>query len=161
MPPVVPAYSTELAAPPAALAARLLAAADRAAFVHTHVAAAYAALVPSQRVLFIDALGQAAPDSMPVDALHAACDIAPCRNVEILFAWHTFAVRAGAALEPHCRAAAVFATRHGRMKYCRPVYRELVRRGGEAAELARATFAAHRAFYHPIAAAMIAKDLAA
>lgn len=45
----------------------------------------------------------------------------------------------------------------GRMKFCRPVYKELVK--CDKLKFARDVFAKHRNFYHVIAKKMIAKDL--
>lgn len=75
--------------------------------------------------------------------------------------------------------AVVFLLEQGRMKYCRPLYRALCKVNGlaganmmvgvlfnissqnpDSAQLARDTFSRHREKYHPIAAEMIAKDLA-
>ncbi|UZJ54744.1 hypothetical protein CBS101457_004064 [Exobasidium rhododendri] len=53
--------------------------------------------------------------------------------------------------------AAKWVSKQGRMKYCRVMYRALNK---VDAQLAKDTFIKHRSFYHPIAAAMIASDLA-
>jgi hypothetical protein len=49
-----------------------------------------------------------------------------------------------------------FATEQGRMKFTRTLYRELNK---VAPQLAKDTFAAHRANYHSICAKMVARDL--
>jgi hypothetical protein len=56
-------------------------------------------------------------------------------------------------------AALSFITQHGRMKYNRPIYREFYKLSGEFRQLAIETFQKHFNFYHPIASAMIQKDL--
>lgn len=50
--------------------------------------------------------------------------------------------------------AAEWVKTQGRMKYCRAIYKALVR---VAPELARRTFVENRGFYHPIAASLIEK----
>lgn len=78
------------------------------------------------------------------------------RNSEIKFRWLRLSVRA--AWQERYTQTVTFITIQGRMKYIRPLYKELYARE-ESKELAVKTFKEHRAFYHPIAAAMIAKDL--
>ncbi|CAG8625249.1 36576_t:CDS:10 [Racocetra persica] len=51
-----------------------------------------------------------------------------------------------------------FVTEQGRMKYVRPLYR-LLNQTTNGSELAKSTFKNNRSFYHPIAAAMIEKDI--
>lgn len=58
-----------------------------------------------------------------------------------------------APIYPHVVA---FATEQGRMKFTRTLYRELNK---VAPQLAKDTFAAHRANYHSICAKMVARDL--
>ena len=48
------------------------------------------------------------------------------------------------------------ATEQGRMKYTRPMYKELAR---VDRDIATATFVKHRSMYHPICAKMVARDL--
>ena len=50
-------------------------------------------------------------------------------------------------------------TEQGRMKFVRPLYRELYQRGGEARSFALDLFSKHRAQYHSIAQKMVARDL--
>ncbi|CAG8832016.1 15949_t:CDS:10, partial [Gigaspora margarita] len=51
-----------------------------------------------------------------------------------------------------------FVTEQGRMKYVRPLYR-LLNQTKNGSELAKKTFRENKSFYHPIAAAMIEKDI--
>lgn len=77
-------------------------------------------------------------------------------NAEIKFRWLRLCLQAN--WEEKYSAVVAFATAQGRMKYVRPLYRELHgAQNGEA--LAKATFLANRGIYHAIAATMIAKDL--
>jgi leukotriene-A4 hydrolase len=80
-------------------------------------------------------------------------------NAEIKCEWLRLCVLAGddAALP----AASSFLKSVGRMKYLRPLYRALLRSRGQPAakDVARATLAAAKKGYHPIAAKMVAADL--
>ena len=59
--------------------------------------------------------------------------------------------------DPVARAEAVkLATEQGRMKYTRPMYKELFK---VDKNLAIETFSANRNKYHPICAKMVARDL--
>ena len=80
-------------------------------------------------------------------------------NVEICLRWFLLALRAGYTASSVPSAALAFITQHGRMKYNRPIYREFYKLGGEFRQQAIETFLKNRQFYHPIAAAMIEKDL--
>jgi len=61
-------------------------------------------------------------------------------------------LRAGIGIVPAIRLA----TEQGRMKFTRPMYRELAR---VDKNLAIETFLKHRDIYHPICAKMVARDL--
>jgi hypothetical protein len=166
MPPVVPSYSLELAQAAIRLSQQVFAGeAGIGALTE-----AYDALGPIQRVLFFDQLLQGDVGSLTSKLCDFwnAFSLHTCRNVEILLKWHTLAIRSIAAspsaLPPDQEmklaiAAASFATRHGRMKYCRSILREMHRAGGPILALAHDTFKEHRAFFHPIAVQMIEKDL--
>ena len=79
------------------------------------------------------------------------------RNCEIRFAWLTLVVEARlSSLYP---AVSAFITQQGRMKYIRPLYRQLYESGGEGRQMAVDTFTQHRTQYHAIAQKMVAKDL--
>lgn len=77
-------------------------------------------------------------------------------NVEIAMKWFMLCLHNN--YQPAYQKAAAFAARHGRMKYCRPVLKTLFHCPG-GRQLALDTFEENRAFYHPIAAKMIEKDL--
>ncbi|KAJ7352909.1 Leukotriene A-4 hydrolase [Desmophyllum pertusum] len=80
----------------------------------------------------------------------------PSKNSEIRFRWLRLCVRG--AWQDRYSQTVTFITIQGRMKYIRPLYKELYARE-ESKELAVKTFQDHRSIYHPIAEAMIAKDL--
>lgn len=80
-------------------------------------------------------------------------------NVEICLRWYLLALRAGYTSTTVPSSSLKFITQHGRMKYNRPIYRELYKLDGEFRGEALRTFLDNREFYHPIASAMIEKDL--
>jgi leukotriene-A4 hydrolase len=81
------------------------------------------------------------------------------KNSEILFRYSKLAVAAGD--DQILPTVIRFITTQGRMKYVRPLYRALFESTTSATtkSLAVEAFLAHKNFYHPIAAKMIAKDL--
>lgn len=112
-----------------------------------------------QQMLFLDQLMEAEGGPVSVGllaALDTRYSLSSSKNVELLLRWYKMCL--AAAYSPAYTGAARFATMHGRMKYCRPIYRALY--ANEATrQLAIETFKEHKGFYHPKAAAMIAKDL--
>lgn len=120
---------------------------------------AYHQFTPAQRIMFYDILMEKAKEikSTLVDEIGQTYSMDQCNNVEILLKWYLLAIRSGT--ESVFKQAAHFATQHGRMKYCRPIYRELFKSGERGKTLALSTFNEYKNFYHPIAAHMIAKDL--
>ncbi|KAI8066599.1 hypothetical protein BC940DRAFT_240047 [Gongronella butleri] len=90
-------------------------------------------------------------------AMDSTYALSKSRNSEIRFRWQSLGVKA--SYEPIYSDVVAFITEQGRMKYVRPLYRGLAHAKGDAPDLARRTFLAHRSFYHPIAAQLIAKDL--
>ena len=115
-----------------------------------------------QLVAFLERLAElrsATPLALPaVRALDAAYALSVTRNAEVRAAWLRLRVAAGdvACLD----AAAAFLTEQGRMKYLRPLYRQLRRSKAPQLRAAAADiFARARGAYHPIAAKMVAQDL--
>ncbi|TYZ68125.1 hypothetical protein PybrP1_011985 [[Pythium] brassicae (nom. inval.)] len=92
-----------------------------------------------------------------VDAIDAFAHhhLTTTHNAELRFRWYTLLLRAG-DLRLRARTEA-FLGEQGRMKYVRPLFRDL-RRAAGAAEAAR-VFDACKRLYHPIAAKMIQRDL--
>lgn len=156
MPPSIPQYSQELLLPCRELAQHWLGRPEAAPMPK----AGYAALTPAQKTIFLDLLLQSAASlsAATVRRLDEEYQLSAANNVEILLKWYLLCIRTH-TVEVFA-AAAQFATKHGRMKYCRPILRELYWSGGERGrQIALETFEGHRSFYHPIAAQMIAKDL--
>ena len=103
--------------------------------------------------------GAADPSALvPVlTGLDAVYHFTDSRNCEIRFAWLTLVVEARlTSLYP---AITAFITQQGRMKYIRPLYRQLYESGGEGRQIAVDTFTKHRTQYHAIAQKMVSKDL--
>lgn len=144
------------------LAAQWLAAVSGGGAASVTDAANYSTFTPGQRVAFFDELlvaqdaNGAALDSATLDALDAAYSLSSVRNSEIRFRWLRLCIRAEhASAVPN---AVAFVTSQGRMKFCRPLYRDLFKSAcGKAAALE--AFAAFRKTYHPITAKMVAVDL--
>jgi leukotriene-A4 hydrolase len=86
-----------------------------------------------------------------------AYNLTGSRNSEVRFRWYTLAIKHGYdEVYPHVVS---FLKEQGRMKFVRPLYRDLFRAQGAPKQLALDTFGQHREAYHPIASKMIAKDL--
>jgi len=115
----------------------------------------------TQKIMFLDqllVLSEAKPLSHDVLAsIDKNYSFTPSRNSEIRFRWYTLCIKAGqTSIHPH---VVQFLTEQGRMKFVRPLYRELNKQGGDAPKLAKETFVKHRDSYHAIASRLIAKDL--
>jgi len=121
--------------------------------------ALFTKLSPIQQMILLDMLAQRAKGGNLISRnclaeIDARCDLSHSGNVEIGLHWFLLCIRAG--YEPAYQAAINYANSHGRMKYCRPIYREMYLRDSS---LARQSFLAHGSFFHPIAHEMISKDL--
>jgi leukotriene-A4 hydrolase len=118
-----------------------------------------------QLVAFLQRLGEL----RALQPLHPATAAALCaaypaiggaRNAEVRAATLALRLRAGDAAA--LADVAAFLSEQGRMKYLRPLYRELRRAGArlpEAPALALRVFEENSGSYHPIAAKMVAQDL--
>ena len=84
-------------------------------------------------------------------------DYAQTSNSELLFRWLTLQVRNSAAGQE--ARVGKFLTTFGRMKFCRPLYRDLFKSERYRA-FGEELFTNNRGFYHNICATMIGKDLA-
>mmetsp|Transcript_1531 Transcript_1531/g.3260 ORF Transcript_1531/g.3260 Transcript_1531/m.3260 type:complete len:260 (+) Transcript_1531:593-1372(+) len=91
-------------------------------------------------------------------ALDAAYSLTGRKNSELRFKWVVMCMRCGYTPQPILDDVVNFATTQGRMKFTRPLYRELVQ---VAPELAVATFDEFKTVYHPVCRKMVAKDLEA
>jgi len=80
-------------------------------------------------------------------------------NCELLLEFCKIAIQCGD--EEIFPVVVHFITTQGRMKYVRPLYRELFKSSPAGRHLAVQTFLSFKNFYHPIAAKMLATDLGA
>ncbi|CAM9572360.1 unnamed protein product [Ascophyllum nodosum] len=115
-----------------------------------------------QKVMFLqrlldkaDELEQPFPLSM-IQAIDEAYDLTKTGNSEVRFCWHKLCLRSRALfIVPRVLD---FVTSMGRMKFTRPLYRELFALD-ETRSAAIETFKQRASFYHPICRFMVAKDL--
>eukprot|EP01029_Cantina_marsupialis_P028276 TRINITY_DN775948_c0_g1_i1.p1 TRINITY_DN775948_c0_g1~~TRINITY_DN775948_c0_g1_i1.p1 ORF type:complete len:661 (+),score=196.27 TRINITY_DN775948_c0_g1_i1:322-2304(+) len=114
----------------------------------------------AQQQVFMKRLMQSAA-SISIDtvmALDEKFNLSNVKNSEIKFCWQRLCLAVGHA--PIVPAVLRFITTQGRMKFVRPLYRDLFKCSiADAKEQAVKTFTENIEFYHPIARKMIAKDL--
>ena len=163
-PPRIPNYDRTLMTPCEELARQVFTETRGQCAAHSR---RFAQLNLDQKLVFLDLLSQRLlsrevdPLAVPavLQLLEKDFALEGESNVEICLRWYLLALRAGFASASVAESALHFVTQHGRMKYNRPIYREFYKLGGEFRDRAISTFKAARDFYHPIAAAMIEKDL--
>jgi leukotriene-A4 hydrolase len=113
-----------------------------------------------QKTTFLDqllVLTESKPLSpQTIQAMDKLYNFTATKNSEIRLRWYTLCIKSGHTdIFPH---VVNFLKEQGRMKFVRPLYREL-HKHSEGKQLAESTFKANRESYHSIAARMIAKDL--
>jgi len=143
-------------------AANALAAAWIADGIPTSFPSDFASFTVGQKISFFDEL-LSAQDANPavfsvekLQSLAAAYGLPAVKNMEIRFRWARLAIRGGdASILP---VAVDIVTSQGRMKFTRPIYRDLFK-SGFGKQAAVDTFTAHAASYHPITHKMVAVDL--
>ena len=92
-----------------------------------------------------------------IDALDAHYGLTASKNAEIRFRWLTLRLRAqDDRAFPH---TVLFLLEQGRMKFTRPLYKDLFQSNAAGEALAVSVFMEHRSVYHPICSGMVAKDL--
>ncbi|CAJ0601309.1 unnamed protein product [Cylicocyclus nassatus] len=118
----------------------------------------YKSMQPLQQIEFISQLWQHDPpiEHWKLEALNNLYSLNDSENCEILLNWIRLCVKA--KWEPIIDKALKFVTSQGRLKYCRPVYRDLTA-WPAARSRARDAYIKTRSSMHPITAEMIAKDL--
>ena len=161
MPVVAATYPDTLGASCTKLAERWMA--EKSESDRSFAAEDYAAKPTQLKIHFLETLlaRSLAADAPPMavaalERMDALYDLTSSKNAELRCRWQRLCIRHRAAfIVPHVVA---FVVTVGRMKFVRPLYREL----GEWPEHRQAavdTFKEHRSAYHPIAAKMIAQDL--
>lgn len=161
MPPTIPSYSDKMLVPCRHLADHWLSG-DRKIDDNKEKeeGGGFLSFTPAQQTMFLDLLLQEATSKLSpltVQQLDNQYALSKSKNVEVLLKWFLLCIRS--KTESVYEDAAHFATRHGRMKYCRPILRELYKSGEIGKRIALSTFTCHQKFYHPIAVQMISKDL--
>ncbi|CAM9320099.1 unnamed protein product [Ectocarpus sp. 13 AM-2016] len=114
-----------------------------------------------QRLVDLSSEREGAPTvSFPlplIQAMDQAYGLTKTGNSEVRFCWHKLCLRAKAFfIVPHVLD---FVTSMGRMKFTRPLYRELFALDGDTRVTAVNTFKERASFYHPICRSMVAKDM--
>ncbi|RLO03510.1 hypothetical protein DYB28_012710 [Aphanomyces astaci] len=159
MPPK-PAFDTTISAASAALAQSWLQGGTTTAHRGADDVAGWTS---SQVVAMLDALleaGATRHQYLDVDVLHSLGDVyhlVTTKNAEIRMRFQTLCIRSEAVfILPYVEA---FLKEQGRMKFVRPLFRDLVKsKIGETH--ARRIFAEWKGYYHPICRSMVEKDLA-
>eukprot|EP00118_Oscarella_pearsei_P010672 m.66744 g.66744 ORF g.66744 m.66744 type:complete len:616 (+) comp35408_c0_seq2:224-2071(+) len=156
MPPVKPHYDSTLADACTALSKKWLQAKESE--WSSFSAADIKDFSAGQKIEFLSQL--LLEDPLPLGKLQAmetAYNFNAARNSEIHFRWLRMCVKSG--WEESFSLAVEFITSQGRMKFVRPLYRDLYA-GSKSRQLALDTFLANRSMYHNIAAHQLEKDLA-
>eukprot|EP01116_Phalansterium_solitarium_P022122 TRINITY_DN7190_c0_g2_i1.p2 TRINITY_DN7190_c0_g2~~TRINITY_DN7190_c0_g2_i1.p2 ORF type:complete len:606 (-),score=250.62 TRINITY_DN7190_c0_g2_i1:216-2033(-) len=111
-----------------------------------------------QKVVFLEKLhSHAAPlPAASLARMDELYQLTKSGNAEVKFRWFMLCIKAG--YEAVYLAVVEFLKLQGRMKFVRPLYRDLFR-SANGKQLALDTFQQHRDNYHNIASKMIAKDL--
>jgi len=112
---------------------------------------------PTQKQEFLGTLINGAPlDHAKLDKMEALYSLSNCSNVEIVFRWIRLGIKA--RWEPSVPEALRLATVQGRMKFVRPLFKDLYG-WEEKRQQAIDTFLAHRGEMMYVCAEMVAKDL--
>uniref|UniRef100_A0A914UHH6 Peptidase M1 leukotriene A4 hydrolase/aminopeptidase C-terminal domain-containing protein n=1 Tax=Plectus sambesii TaxID=2011161 RepID=A0A914UHH6_9BILA len=119
---------------------------------------AFNSFMPLQKIEFLN-LMFTTPEPLPhykLDHLEAVYKMADSHNCEMLFLWIRIGIRA--RWPKIINKAIEFITTVGRLKLCRPVYRDL-HAWEDTADLAKETYLRNKKYMHSKTAEMIAKDL--
>ncbi|CAD6194533.1 unnamed protein product [Caenorhabditis auriculariae] len=156
MPPEKPNYGQAMAEACEELLKEWLAADENT--VEKINADSYVKMQPLQQIEFLSQLWQHEPplEHYKLDALNSLYKLNASENSEILLNWIRLCVKS--KWEPIIPKALDFVNSQGRLKFCRPVYRDLSQ-WPAANKKARETYLKGRGSMHPITAEMIAKDL--
>ncbi|XP_077399426.1 leukotriene A-4 hydrolase [Vanacampus margaritifer] len=155
MPPVKPLYDTTIADACIALCHRWVQAKDQdlSGFSRSDVDK----LSSHQLVEFLSLLLQ--EEALPlshVKKMQEVYDLNACMNSEVRFRWLRLCVRS--RWEESIPAAFQMATEQGRMKFTRPLFKEVFNFEKHREEAVQ-VFLAHRAAMHPVTSGLVAKDL--
>uniref|UniRef100_A0A914UIT3 Peptidase M1 leukotriene A4 hydrolase/aminopeptidase C-terminal domain-containing protein n=1 Tax=Plectus sambesii TaxID=2011161 RepID=A0A914UIT3_9BILA len=156
MPPVKPNYDNSLAAKCIELRNAWLNANETD--VDKLDGKAFEGFTPMQKIEFFNLLSKT-PEPLPhykLERVESVYKIAENNNCEIIVHWIQLCIR---ARWPKIIDRAIeFVSTIGRLKLCRPVYRDLLA-WDATADLVKETYMKNKKFMHPITAEMAAKDL--
>lgn len=166
MPPVSNAFDQSLIKGSEDLAARLVAGGAAAEGI---TAEAIKGWDSAQVVILLEALISAQSKALSageeakaafaarIEAIDSIFAFTASRNSEIRFRWLTLCIRQG--LRDRDSAVEAFLREQGRMKYIRPLFRDLYNSGGAGRAFAVKLFEEIKGGYHSIAAKMVGRDL--
>uniref|UniRef100_A0AAQ5XM20 Leukotriene A-4 hydrolase n=1 Tax=Amphiprion ocellaris TaxID=80972 RepID=A0AAQ5XM20_AMPOC len=141
MPPVKPQYDTTLADACIALSQKWIKVKPKPGFV------------------LVDSMFGLKPDALPltrVKKMQEVYDLNACMNAEIRFRWLRLCVRS--KWEEAVPMALKMATEQGRMKFTRPLFKEVFNFDKFRNEAVK-VFLEHRAAMHPVTSGLVGKDL--
>ncbi|KAI8890225.1 leukotriene A-4 hydrol [Backusella circina FSU 941] len=111
----------------------------------------------SQKIVFLERLTDCEPLPHPlIEKMDELYQFTPNHNADLRLRWQQVCLMT--SYEPIYPEVVKFVTEQGRMKFVRPLYRQL-HEAKNGAQLAVDTYLAHKSFYHPIAAQLIEKDI--
>jgi leukotriene-A4 hydrolase len=168
MPPVANAFDQTLIKGSNELADILLAGGEKAAAVKPDALNGWDSaqqIILLERIIAAQKESQAAAGGEKVaqflerlQAIDSLFHFTDSRNSEIRFRWLTLVIRQP-GMEDRYPAVGAFLREQGRMKYVRPLFRDLYESGGAGREFGIKLFQEHGKQYHSIAQKMVAKDL--
>ena len=118
---------------------------------------AAATLFAGQVMVLLDALSDEPLSHTTLEQLDAALELSQSTNAEIRFRWYVLGLAANYT-KVHDGVVDLI-TSVGRMKFVRPLYRQLHKSSPEGKQLAEQTFAKHKNFYSIVTTKLVAKDL--
>ena len=127
------------------------------------VPASMGELTSDELVVFLERLLELSAQSSKtasvewLDALASSFGFRSTQNAEVRFRWLTLCIREGDS-RAHEGAVDMLISQ-GRMKFVRPLYRDLHASGPQGSQRAVETFVAHKHMYHAICRKMVARDL--
>jgi len=162
MPPYTHDFTNTLSADSAALGKKWINASNSDNFKCDFAAADIETWSTQQRLIFLDTLlehfdkRKEPPSKLFLTELDKAYGLTPVKNAEIRFKWQSLCIRGEyKMILPHVKE---FLVKQGRMKFVRPLYRQLAS-SKMGAEQAEELFERKSGLYHPIARKMIRSDL--
>jgi leukotriene-A4 hydrolase len=112
---------------------------------------------PQEIGIFLQVISENTLPQETVERMDELYDFSSSRNSDIRERWYRICIKSG--VERIFPLVVSFLKEQGRMKFVRPLYRELFKHSEKGKALALKTFQEHRSYYHSIASKMLAKDL--